>query len=78
MANPLYGQNKSDNAIDEAANDRKQIYRFATPPVVNDYAHTANALADGTAADTVLHAYALWYTLYLQASVQRKVQEPLN
>ena len=58
MANPLYGQNKSDNAIDEAANDRKQIYRFATPPIVHDYEHPVIQLADGIALDTVIHSYA--------------------
>ena len=76
MANPLYGQNKIDNAIDEAANDRKQIYRFATPPVVNDYEHTANALADGTAADTVLHVYADGLSITWSAVVAQAINNP--
>ena len=76
MANPLYGQNKIDNAIDEAANDRKQIYRFATPPVVNDYEHTANALADGTAADTVLHAYADGLSITWSEVVAQAINNP--
>ena len=66
MANPMYGQNKFDNAVDEAANDRKQVYRFGTPPVVVDYEHQVNQLVDGTAGDTTLHQYAdgLAFTLY--------------
>ena len=58
MANPLYGQNKADNAIDEAANDRKQIYRFGTPPIILDYEHATAQAVDGTAGDRTIHSYA--------------------
>ena len=58
MANPMYGSNKADNAINEAAKDLKQIYRFGSQPVVSDYEHTAAQLVDGTAGDQTTHAYA--------------------
>tara|TARA_Y100000593_G_C4216076_1_gene289283 strand:- start:44 stop:853 length:810 start_codon:yes stop_codon:yes gene_type:complete len=58
MGIPLYGQNKAGNAIDEAANDRKQTYRFGTLPVIVDGQHTVNQLPDGTAGDKVIHQYA--------------------
>ena len=59
MANPMYGQNKADSAIDFVASNNKQIYRFGTPPNVSDYEHPVGAqLVDGTAGDTTLHQYA--------------------
>ena len=76
MAIPLYGQNKDGDLINEAAKDLKQIYRFGTPPVVNDYEHTANALADGTAADTVLHAYADGLSITWSAVVAQAINNP--
>jgi len=76
MANPQYGQNKIDNAIDEAANDRKQIYRFATPPIVHDYEHPVIQLADGTAADTVLHSYADGLSMTFSAVVAQAIDRP--
>ena len=77
MAIPLYGQNKDGNLINEAAKDLKQVYRFGTPPVVNDYEHTANALADGTAADTVLHLYADGLSITWSAVVAQAINNPL-
>ena len=76
MANPLYGQNKSDNAIDEAANDRKQIYRFATPPIVHDYEHPVIQLADGTALDTVIHSYADGLSMTFGALIAQDIDRP--
>ena len=76
MANPMYGQNKVDDLINEAAKDLKQVYRFGTPPVVNDYEHTANALADGTAADTVLHVYADGLSMTWSAVVAQAINNP--
>ena len=66
MANPLYGQNKADNAIDDKATGRKQVFRFGTPPTVTDYEHAVYQVVDGTAGDTTLHSYAdgLELTLY--------------
>jgi hypothetical protein len=58
MSIPLYGQNKDGDAINEAAKDLKQIYRFGTPPNVSDYEHSVAQLVDGTAGDTTLHQYA--------------------
>ena len=58
MSIPLYGQNKDGDAINEAAKDLKQIYRFGTPPNVSDYEHAVAQLVDGTAGDTTLHQYA--------------------
>ena len=59
MSIPLYGQNKDGDAINEAAKDLKQIYRFGTPPNVSDYEHPVGAqLVDGSAGDTTLHQYA--------------------
>ena len=58
MANPLYGQNKADDLINEAAKDLKQIYRFATPPLILDYEHATAQFQDGTAGDRTIHAYA--------------------
>ena len=76
MANPLYGQNKMDNKIDDQITGKKQVYRFATPPVVNDYEHTANALADGTAQDTVLHVYADGLNITWSAVVAQAINNP--
>jgi hypothetical protein len=58
MGIPLYGQNKAGNAIDEAANDRKQVYNFGTPPIISDYEHATAQAVDGTAGDRTIHAYA--------------------
>jgi hypothetical protein len=58
MSIPLYGQNKDGDAINEAAKDLKQIYRFGTPPNVSDYEHAVAQLVDGSAGDTTLHQYA--------------------
>lgn len=58
MGIPLYGQNKDGDAINEAAKDLKQIYRFGTVPVIVDGQHTVNQLPDGTAGDKVIHQYA--------------------
>jgi len=76
MANPLYGQNKMDDKIDDQITGKKQVYRFATPPVVNDYEHTANALADGTAQDTVLHVYADGLNITWSAVVAQAINNP--
>ena len=76
MAIPLYGQNKDGDLINEAAKDLKQVYRFGTPPVVNDYEHTANALADGTALDTVLHVYADGLNITWSAVVAQAINNP--
>ena len=76
MANPMYGQNKSDNAIDEAAQDRKQVYRFATPPVVSDFEHQVNQLVDGTAGDTTLHQYSDGLCLTLYPIVAQDIDSP--
>jgi hypothetical protein len=76
MANPLYGQNKADDAINEAAKDLKQIYRFGTPPVVHDYEHPVIQLADGTAADTVLHSYADGLNMTFSAVVAQAIDRP--
>ena len=76
MANPLYGQNKIDTKIDDQITGKKQVYRFATPPVVNDYEHTANALADGTAQDTVLHVYADGLNITWSAVVAQAINNP--
>ena len=67
MANPLYGQNKADNQIDNKITGKKQVFRFGTPQVVLDYEHPVAAqLIDGTAGDTTLHSYndGLEFTLY--------------
>ena len=77
MANPLYGQNKLDNKIDDQLSGKRQVYHFGTPPVVNDYEHTANALADGTAADTVLHMYADGLSITWAAVVAQAINNPL-
>ena len=76
MANPMYGSNKLDNQLDAMANGKKQVYRFGTPPVVNDYEHTANALADGTALDTVLHVYADGLSITWAALVGQAINIP--
>ena len=67
MANPMYGQNKADNKIDDKVTGKKQVFRFGTPPNVTDYEHPVAAqLVDGTAGDTTLHQYndGLEFTLY--------------
>ena len=76
MANPLYGQNKADNAIDEKATGRRQEYNFGTPPMIDDYEHTAHALADGTAQDTVLHSYADGLNITWSAVVAQAINRP--
>ena len=76
MANPLYGQNKADNAIDEKATGRRQEYNFGTPPMIDDYEHTAHALADGTAQDTVLHTYADGLSMTWSAVVAQAIKRP--
>jgi hypothetical protein len=58
MAIPYYGQIKDGDAINEAAKDLKQVYRFGTLPVIVDGQHTVNQLPDGTAGDKVIHQYA--------------------
>ena len=66
MANPMYGQNKADNKIDDKVTGKKQVFRFGTPPNVSDYEHPVAQLVDGTAGDTTLHQYndGLEFTLY--------------
>tara|TARA_Y100000310_G_scaffold344275_1_gene456147 strand:- start:580 stop:1362 length:783 start_codon:yes stop_codon:yes gene_type:complete len=76
MANPLYGQNKADNAIDEKATGRRQEYNFGTPPMIDDYEHTAHALADGTAQDTVIHSYADGLNMTWSAVVAQAINRP--
>ena len=58
MANPLYGQNKLDNTVDDLLKGKKQVFRFGTLPVIVDGHHTVNQLPDGTAGDKVIHQYA--------------------
>lgn len=58
MANPMFGQEKFNALVDEAAKNLKQEYNFGTLPVVSDAQHTANQLIDGTAGDKVKHQYA--------------------
>ena len=76
MANPLYGQNKIDGKIDEKVTGKKQVYRFGTPPVVHDYEHPVIQLADGTAADTVLHSYADGLSMTFSAVVAQAIDRP--
>ena len=76
MANPLYGQNKIDNKIDDLVTGKKQVYRFATPPIVHDYEHAAHQLVDGTAADTVLHTYADGLQITFAAVVAQAIDRP--
>ena len=76
MANPLYGQNKADDLIDEAAKDLKQVYRFGTPPVVVDYEHPVQQLVDGTALDTVIHSYADGLSMTFGALVAQDIDRP--
>ena len=76
MANPLYGQNKIDTMIDDQITGKRQVYRFGTPPVIDDYEHTAHALADGTAADTVLHTYADGLSMTWSAVVGQAINRP--
>ena len=76
MANPLYGQNKLDDKVDNHISGKKQVYRFGTPPVIDDYEHTAHALADGTAADTVLHTYADGLSMTWSAVVAQAINRP--
>ena len=76
MANPMYGQNKADNLIDEAARDVKQVYRFATPPIVHDYEHPVAQLQDGTAQDTVIHSYADGLQMTFSAVVAQAIDRP--
>ena len=52
---PMYGQNKYNEAAAEAAFDRKQVYRFGTPPLILDYEHATVQLTDGTAGDRTIH-----------------------
>ena len=77
MANPLYGQNKADNAIDEAANDRKQIYRFGTPPIISDYEHATAQAVDGTAGDRTIHAYADGLNMTFYPIVGQAIDAPV-
>ena len=76
MANPLYGQNKIDTRIDDHFTGKKQVYRFGTPPVVHDYEHPVIQLADGTAADTVLHSYADGLSMTFSAVVAQAIDRP--
>ena len=76
MANPLYGQNKIDTKIDDQITGKKQVYNFGTPPVIDDYEHTAHALADGTAQDTVLHTYADGLSMTWSAVVAQAINRP--
>ena len=76
MANPMYGQNKLDDKVDNHISGKKQVYRFGTPPVIDDYEHTAHALADGTAADTVLHTYADGLSMTWSAVVAQAINRP--
>jgi hypothetical protein len=76
MAIPYYGQIKDGDAINEAAKDLKQVYRFATPPIVHDYEHAAHQLVDGTAQDTVLHSYADGLNVTWGAVVAQAIDRP--
>ena len=76
MANPMYGQNKIDNKIDDQITGKRQVYNFGTPPMIDDYEHTAHALADGTAQDTVLHSYADGLNMTWSAVVAQAINRP--
>ncbi len=76
MANPLYGQNKVDNKIDDLLSGKRQVYHFGTPPVIHDYEHPAHQLVDGTAADTVLHTYADGLSMTWSAVVAQAIDRP--
>tara|TARA_Y100000593_G_C4207208_1_gene284900 strand:+ start:71 stop:856 length:786 start_codon:yes stop_codon:yes gene_type:complete len=76
MANPLYGQNKIDGKIDDQITKKKQVYNFGTPPMIDDYEHTAHALADGTAQDTVIHSYADGLNITWSAVVAQAINRP--
>ena len=76
MAIPLYGQNKDGDAINEAAKDLKQVYRFGTPPVVSDFEHATAQLVDGTAGDTTLHQYADGLCLTFFPIVGQAIDKP--
>jgi hypothetical protein len=76
MGNPLYGSNKLDNQLDAMANGKKQVYRFATPPIVHDYEHAAHQLVDGTAQDTVIHSYADGLNITWSAIVAQDIDRP--
>jgi hypothetical protein len=76
MANPLYGQNKLDNKIDDQLSGKRQVYHFGTPPIVHDYEHPVIQLADGTAADTVLHSYADGLSMTFSAVVAQAIDRP--
>ena len=72
----LYGQEKAGEALNKAVYDNKQIYRFATPPVVSDYEHTAAQLVDGTAGDTTLHQYADGLSMTFYPIVGQAIDKP--
>jgi len=58
MANPMFGQEKFNALVDEAAKNLKQEYNFGTLPVIVDAEHTENQVPDGTAGNKVKHLYA--------------------
>ena len=72
----LYGQEKAGEALNKAVYDNKQIYRFATPPVVSDFEHAAAQLVDGTAGDTTLHSYADGLEMTLYSIVGQAIDKP--
>ena len=76
MAIPFYGQEGDGNAINEAAKDLKQVYRFATPPVVLDYEHATAQLVDGTAGDQTIHSYSDGLQLTFFPIVGQAIDKP--
>ena len=76
MAIPFYGQEGDGNAINEAAKDLKQVYRFATPPVILDYEHATAQLVDGTAGDQTIHSYADGLQLTFFPIVGQAIDKP--
>ena len=72
----MYGQNKADNEINEAAKDLEQIYRFGSQPVVSDYEAATAKLVDGTAGDTTLHQYADGLSMTLYPIVGQAIDKP--
>tara|TARA_R100001594_G_scaffold1363_1_gene5881 strand:- start:2303 stop:3082 length:780 start_codon:yes stop_codon:yes gene_type:complete len=76
MGIPMYGQNKDGNALEKLADGNEQVYRFATPPIVSDYEHTAAQLVDGTAGDQTIHSYADGLQLTFFPIVGQAIDKP--
>ena len=56
MANPMYGQNKADNAID-ALIDKKNVWTFDRPPIVMDDGVLGGAYAVPAGGDKTIHLH---------------------